>query len=165
MAGGTVASQVTSAQPLVAELHSADEARLLYIDNMRLGLIVIVIVGHMAITYGAPLGEWYYREQGQVGTALAIITTLLLGIGVSFLLGFFYMIAGYFMPRPYDRKGARRFILDRLLCLGLPLLLYAAIINPLVTYWAASHGGYQGSFLHYLPTHFPELANAAVGPL
>ena len=64
MAGRTVASQVTSAQPLVAELHSADEARLLYIDNMRLGLIVIVIVGHMAITYGAPLGEWYYREQG-----------------------------------------------------------------------------------------------------
>jgi len=75
------------------------------------------------------------------------------------------MIAGYFTPRSYDRKGVRRFILDRFLRLGLPLLLYAAVINPFVTYWAASHGGYQGTFLHYVPTHFPELANAAEGPL
>ncbi len=159
MAGETVA------QPVVAETQRAGKARLLYVDNMRVGLIVLVIVGHMAITYGAPIGEWYYREEGEIGTAFAIITMLLLGIGASFLLGLFYMIAGYFTPHPYDRKGARHFILDRLGRLGIPLVLYAIIINPLVTYWAAAHGGYEGSFLQYVPSHFPDLQNAAVGPL
>jgi hypothetical protein len=43
----------------------------------------------MAITYGAPIGDWYYREQGKVSTVFAILVMLLLGIGASFLLGLF----------------------------------------------------------------------------
>jgi glucan biosynthesis protein C len=152
-------------RPLPAEPQPAVKARLLYVDNMRVGLITLVIVGHMAITYGAPIGDWYYREEGEVGAAFAIITMLLLGIGASFLLGLFYMIAGYFTPRPYDRKGAGRFMLDRLIRLGIPLVLYAVVINPLVTYWAAARGGYEGSLLQYVPSHLPDLQKAAVGPL
>ncbi len=45
------------------------------------------------------------------------------------------------------------------------MILYAVVINPLVTYWAAVHGGYQGSFLQYVSTHLPDLQNASVGPL
>jgi glucans biosynthesis protein C len=165
MAAETVASPGTSVRSRVAEAPSAGKTRLCYIDNMRAGLITLVIVGHIAITYGAPTGDWYYREEGVVGAAFAIITLLLLGIGASFLLGLFFMVAGYFSPHPYDRKGAWHFILDRLIRLGIPLVLYALVINPLVTYWAAVHGGYQGSFLHYVPTHLQDLQNAAVGPL
>jgi glucan biosynthesis protein C len=155
----------STAQPVIADTQSAGKARLLYVDNMRVGLITLVIVGHIAITYGAPIGDWYYSEEGKVGTAFAIITTLLLGIGASFLLGLFYMIAGYFTPRPCDRSGARKFILNRLIRLGMPLVFYASVINPLVTYWAAVHGGYRGSFWQYVPGHIPDLRNAAVGPL
>jgi len=136
----------TVAQPVTPGARSAGSDRMLYVDNIRAGLIALVIVGHMAITYGAPLGDWYYAEEGQVSTAFAIIAMLLLGIGASFLLGLFYTIAGYFTPRPYDRKGPGPFVLDRLKRLGIPLVLYAVVINPLVTYWAAAHGGYQGSF-------------------
>lgn len=158
--------------PLISPIKSigfeqklANKTRMLYIDNMRVVLISLVIVGHMAITYGAPLGDWYYREEGNTGTAFAIVTTFLLGIGASFLLGLFYMIAGYFTPRPYDKKGAKQFLAERFIRLGIPLMLYATIINPLVTYWAAVHGGYQGSFLHYVPTHLPDLRDASIGPL
>lgn len=165
MAGETVAPPSTLTGPLAAESHLAGKSRLLYIDNMRVGLIILVILGHMAITYGAPLGNWYYREEGEVGTVFTISTILLMGIGAAFLLGLFYLIAGHFTPRPYDRKGARQFVLDRLIRLGIPLLIYALVINPLVTYWAAAHGGYQGSFLEYVPSHLPELTTAAVGPL
>ena len=152
-------------QSLVAEAPSAIKTRLCYIDNMRAGLITLVIVGHLAITYGAPTGDWYYREDGEAGSAFAIITLLLLGIGASFLLGLFFMISGYFSPHPYDRKGAQQFVRDRLIRLGIPLLLYALVINPLVTYWAAVYGGYKGSFLRYVPSHLQDLQNAAVGPL
>ena len=144
---------------------TAKKSRLLYIDNMRVWLIILVIIGHMAITYGASIGDWYYEEEGQVGVIFEVLTTLLLGIGASFLLGLFYMIAGYFTPRPYDQKGVRIFIVDRLVRLGIPLVIYATVINPLVTYWAGLHGGYKGSFPKYVSTHLPELQNASVGPL
>jgi glucan biosynthesis protein C len=153
------------AQPIAADARSEGSGRMLYVDNIRAGLIALVIVGHMAITYGAPLGEWYYSEEGRVSTAFAISAMLLLGVGASFLLGLFYMIAGYFVPRSYDRKGAGPFVLDRLKRLGIPLVLYAVVINPLVTYWAAVHGDYQGSFWQYVPSHLSDLTNASVGPL
>ncbi len=165
MARETVTSLRAPSQPLAAEPPFAARGRLLYLDNMRVGLITLVIVGHIAITYGAPIGDWYYREEGELGIAFAIVTTLLLGLGASFLLGLFYMIAGYFTPRPYDLKGAGRFILDRLIRLGIPLVFYAFVVNPLVTYWAAVHGGYEGSLLEYVPTHLPDLEKASVGPL
>lgn len=165
MSGDTIIPPGSLAQSIVIESKSGSKARLLYIDNMRVGLISLVIVGHIAITYGAPFGEWYYHEEGQVGTAFAIIATLLLGIGASFLLGLFFMIAGYFTPHPFNRKGPKNFILDRLIRLGIPLILYAVVINPLVTYWAATHGGYQGAFPQYVRTHLPDLQVASIGPL
>jgi glucan biosynthesis protein C len=154
-----------TAQPVARPAVAAGKARLLYIDNMRVGLITLVIVGHMAITYGAPVGDWYYREQGEVSTVFAVLVMLLLGIGASFLLGLFYMISGYFTPGPYDRKGPGPFLVDRLKRLGLPLVFYAVVINPLVTYWAAVHGGYEGSLLKYVPTHVPVLTKASISVL
>jgi len=165
MSGGASVSNEIPVQPASGKPIQTVKTRLLYIDNLRVGLIILVIVGHMAITYGAPLGDWYYNEAGEVGDVFAILTTLLLGIGASFLLGLFYMIAGYFTPGPFDRKGLGRFVYERLVRLGIPLVLYALVINPLVTYWAAVHGGYQGSFNQYVPSHLPDLTNAAIGPL
>jgi hypothetical protein len=66
MAEGAIGAPRDTAQPAARAAVSAGKARMLYIDNMRVGLITLVIVGHMAITYGAPVGDWYYR-----GKALA----------------------------------------------------------------------------------------------
>jgi glucan biosynthesis protein C len=154
-----------TAQPATRAAVSTGKARMLYIDNMRVGLITLVIVGHMAITYGAPVGDWYYREQGEVSTVFAVLVMLLLDIGASFLLGLSYMISGYFTPGPYDRKGPGPFLADRLKRLGIPLVFYAVVINPSVTYWAATHGGYEGSFLQYVPTHVPDLTKASISVL
>ncbi len=165
MAEGAIGVSRGKAQPVARPAVAASKARLLYIDNMRVGLITLVIVGHMAITYGAPVGDWYYHEDGAVSTVFAVLVMLLLGIGASFLLGLFYMISGYFTPGPYDRKGPGPFVADRLKRLGIPLVFYAVVINPLVTYWAAVHGGYEGSFVQYVPTHVPDLTKASISVL
>ncbi len=39
------------------------EERLLYIDNLRVLMIVFVIVQHLAVTYSG-FGSWYYKEGG-----------------------------------------------------------------------------------------------------
>jgi len=52
----------------------------------------------------------------------------------SFVLGFFFMISGYFTPGSYSRKGARTYLRDRFIRLGIPLLVYFFSINPLIVY-------------------------------
>jgi glucan biosynthesis protein C len=139
--------------------------RLLYVDNLRIVLISLVVVGHMAITYGGSIGDWYLSEEGDPGIVFTILASLFLGVGWSFLLGLFYLISGYFTPGPFDRKGVGSFLLDRLKRLGIPLVLYALVINPVVTYLAAVHGGYEGSLWRFVSERTSDLTTASVGPL
>jgi hypothetical protein len=45
-------------------------------------------------------------------------------------MGLFFLLGGYFTPKSYDRKGSRRFMKERLIRLGIPLLLYFLLISP-----------------------------------
>jgi glucan biosynthesis protein C len=46
-------------------------------------------------------------------------------------MGFLFLLAGYFVPRAYDRKGFGRFALDRLVRLGVPTVVFMFILHPL----------------------------------
>ena len=112
MSGNVDKSQIVLPQSFGAEINLPKPPRMFFIDNMRIILIILVIVGHMAITYGAPIGDWYYHEVGEVSTIFSILTILLLGIGASFLLGLFFMIAGYFSPGQLKRKGVKNYFIS-----------------------------------------------------
>jgi hypothetical protein len=51
-------------------------------------------------------------------------------------MGLFMLIAAYFVPGSYDRKGPARFIKDRLVRLGIPLAILSWIIRPGLIYIA-----------------------------
>ena len=114
----------------VAAAQSSSRTRLLYLDNLRMVVITLVVVMHVAITYGAE-GNWNYYEAGEKDALVYLITALLGGIGTAFVMGLLFLVAGYFTPRSYDRKGAGRFLVDRLKRLGLPLLFYGVVILPI----------------------------------
>ena len=78
--------------------------RLLYIDNVRMVLITLVVAGHLAVTYGV-IGDWYYKEKGPTSDIFMFVAIPLGAILTASLLGLFALIAGYFTPRAYDRKG------------------------------------------------------------
>ncbi len=107
------------------------ETRKLYIDNLKTFLIVLVMLLHIAVTYG-PIGFWYYYER------TGLLSTYLLGFFVSFnqafLLGLFFMVSAYFIIPSYHIKGADLFIRDRFKRLGIPLLFYIIIIGPFLIY-------------------------------
>lgn len=106
--------------------------KLLYINNLRIVLITLIVMLHIAITYGAE-GSWYYYEH--TGDVLsAVLLTLFTAVVQSFVLGFFFMISAYFTPGSYSRKGARTYLKDRLTRLGIPLVVYFFSINPLIVY-------------------------------
>ena len=137
--------------------------RLFFIDNLRILLIVLVVLHHLAITYGAP-GSWYY-EEGQPDMTATIIFSLFTAINQAFFMGFFFMISGYFTPGSFDKKGALPFFRDRLLRLGIPLLFYVIFIDPLINYVLALSKGFSGSFLDFLGLYIRNYRGLGTGPL
>jgi len=103
--------------------------RLSYLDNLRVVLTALVVLHHAAVTYShIPL--WYYYEAPHDGSATAL--DVFLALNQAYFMGFFFLIAGYFTPGALDRKGAGRFARDRLVRLGIPLLLFVIVVRAVV---------------------------------
>jgi fucose 4-O-acetylase-like acetyltransferase len=107
--------------------------RLLYIDNLRWVMIMLVVSMHAAVTY-SHLGSWYYMEDRPVGTTDSFVFGTYQVTLQSFFMGFLFFIAGYFVPGAYDSKGPGRFLRDRAFRLGLPLLFFVFILQPVAIY-------------------------------
>jgi len=108
--------------------------RLYYLDYLRAGVVALVFLHHTAITYGAS-GSWYYSDAGSSALSSGLLT-LLAAFDQSWFMGFLFFLSGYLSPPSYARKGAGRYVLDRLSRFGIPLMFYAFVISPL-TVWLA----------------------------
>jgi hypothetical protein len=150
-----------------ADQYTASKPRLLYIDNLRILLTILVILHHLAIGYGAP-GNNIYVEAGKISTVSTILMTLFVAINQAFFMGFFFLISSYFAPRSYDRKGPGPYVLDRLKRLGIPLLFYIVVLDPLINFVMARYRGYPGSLGEFLGLHLQNTLDyraLGVGPL
>lgn len=114
--------------------------RTYFIDRLRVVLTALVIVHHTAITYGGS-GGWFYREVTDGSTASSLLLTLLCAVNQAFFMGMFFLLAGYFTPTSLERKGARHFLQDRALRLGLPLLVFGFVLGPLTEALAGAAKG------------------------
>lgn len=130
--------------------------RLLYIDNLRWVMIMLVVSMHAAVTY-SHLGSWYYMEDSPVSAVETGIFATYQVTLQSFFMGFLFFIAGYFVPRAYDTKGAARFLKDRAFRLGLPLLFFMFVLQPIAIYCISLfHGedvfpnGFVQGYIHYI---------------
>ncbi|MFF3444626.1 acyltransferase [Streptosporangium sp. NPDC002721] len=129
---------------------STASPRLLHVDNLRTALMALVVIHHSAIAY-SNVSRWYYMEppSDPSGTFLDVLLVL----NQAFFMGAFFLVSGLFVPGSYDRKGAGRFLRERLLRLGVPLLLWLLVLRPMVTiggYAAASDAAaQQGAELPY----------------
>ena len=46
-------------------------------------------------------------------------------------MGAFFLLAGYFAPGSFDRKGPGSFLLDKSLRLGIPLVVFYFVLSPI----------------------------------
>jgi len=102
----------------------------LYIDRLRTVMTALVILHHTAITYGS-VGGWFWREIQPSGSLSSQLLVLFCATNQAYFMGFFFLLAGYFTPASLERKGYARFICDRFVRLGLPLLAFGLILGPL----------------------------------
>jgi glucan biosynthesis protein C len=115
-------------------------SRMFFVDNLRVFLTILVVLHHLAITYGAD-GSWFYLERPTTELAGILLTTVLI-LNQFYFMGLFFLISGYFVPGAVDRKGSIRFIKDRLVRLGIPLLVYGLLLSPYVEWVKATQRGY-----------------------
>ena len=113
-------------------------ARTAYIDHLRIALTILVIFHHAAIVYGGA-GGWYWKQEPE-GSARGLL--FFNAFNQSFFMGFFFLLAGYFTPASYEKKGPLRFLGERLLRLGLPLAIYFFFISPLTIALARTADGH-----------------------
>jgi peptidoglycan/LPS O-acetylase OafA/YrhL len=121
------------------------------IDRIRVALTILVILHHTAIAYGGS-GGWYWREEPNGSNVLLVIFN---AINQSYFMGAFFLLAGYYTPASYDRKGAWRFLQERLLRLGLPLLFFSFLLHPLTLALAqsADMASLWPNWRHMMATH------------
>lgn len=124
MAQSAIAYDSTAPGPSIAA-----SGRELYIDGLRTVLTALVILHHTAITYGAS-GGWFWNELHPSSAPSSLLLTLFVATQQAYFMGFFFLLAGYFTPGSLERKGYARFISDRLLRLGLPLLAFIFLLGP-----------------------------------
>lgn len=124
-------------------------ARIFYIDNLRIFLIGLVVLHHLSITYGAS-GGWFYKEvEGDTFTTL--ILTMFTAANQSFFMGLFFLISAYFTHLTLEKKSIGVFIKDRLIRLGIPLIIFYFLLSPITNYIAAHFGRtYEGSFIEFI---------------
>lgn len=140
--------------------------RLLFIDNLRTFLIALVFLDHLAIVYGSPIGGFYGFQLGQIGMPLGLVYISFQTLAQAFFMGLLFLISGYFAVASYDRKGTKTFLKDRLIRLGIPLVVFALLVDPIVEFvLSTSRGWFSGSFLTYMSNSIMHFSGAQFGPL
>lgn len=107
-------------------------SRLLYIDNIKIFLIILVILHHVGQGYGPTGGWWFYMSSQPeklewMGRFFAV--------NASFFMGLFFMISGYFFAPSFDKKGFKKYTIDKLIRYGIPLVFVYWLMMPFIFYF------------------------------
>ena len=113
-------------------MHRAPTTRLVFMDNLRVFLTVLVVAHHAAQPYGPTGGEWPLFNPER-----AAILGPFFAVNAAFFMGLFFFISGYFLPAMCDRKGVNPMLRERFRRLGIPILFFALMVFPAVLYGLA----------------------------
>lgn len=126
-------------------------SRLSYIDNLRGTLIFFVVAMHAAVTC-SHMGSWYYMTPEAPGIGQMVFFGLFQSHLQAFFMGLLFLLAGYFTPASYDRKGFWRFLGDRFVRLMIPALIFIFLIHDTMGHYLLHwhHEGFVASYRYYL---------------
>ncbi len=127
----TVEQRVHTVETARIQAAAGRVRRLFFIDHLRTALVILVVLHHVALVYGASLQGYYYVDP-PFGQPLAFQALLVFAlVNQAWFMGAFFLLAGYFTPGSVDRKGPGPFLRDRLVRLGIPLLLFYFVLSPI----------------------------------
>lgn len=135
----------------------------MYLDSMRTVLAILVVVHHCLAAFagggqrvsprdvndyaylyaggdlrGTYDGSYIYFSVGSFRNGFQAFALAILALNQAWLSPAFYFIAAYFVPPSLSSKGLTEFIIERLIRLGLPFLLYFWFVGPALASLASS---------------------------
>lgn len=105
-------------------------SRLYFLDHLRAALVILVVLHHVALVYGAG-ASFYYVEPPLSDPLAYLILLVFILMNQAWFMSALFSIAGYFTPGSFDRKGSGAFLKARLVRLGIPLIVWIFVLNPL----------------------------------
>lgn len=112
--------------------NSIETKRYDYLDNLKWVLTIIVILHHSAMTASLePIGFNLPPVQESMQYQYSILGTFV-KINVSYFMSLFFFISAYFVIPSIERKGAGKFMLDKLKRLGIPTLITLFVLFPIM---------------------------------
>jgi peptidoglycan/LPS O-acetylase OafA/YrhL len=111
-------------------------SRLFFLDHLRAALVILVVLHHVALVYGAAAPFYYVEPPFTDPQAFTILLVFALG-NQGWFMGALFLIAGYFTPGSFERKGSASYLKGRLIRLGIPLIIFYFILGPISSmgYW------------------------------
>ncbi len=137
-------------------------ARLYFIDNLRTLLVILVVAGHLAITYSG-FGFWAYKERSNDITSYLFFLTII-GYCQAFVVSLFFMISGYFSSESMNRKSFGRFLWSKILHLGIPFLLFYLFLSPVGPYIKSLVKGRDLTYFEFWWLSVKSFKNFQFGP-
>merc|ERR1711968_32986 len=123
-----------------------------YLTNLKTFLTFIVVAHHC-------VGQWYNSSAGGIGTlgydpnesgqplpSFTIFGAFFQTCNQGYFMATFFLISGLFCPKSLDRKGFRNFVLDKMVRLGGPFLIYSVLLGPAMDLWISAYGGFPLSW-------------------
>ena len=109
------------------------DRRAAWVYNLRTAVIVLVVNLHCSVTY-SHVGGWYLHDgaEGSLTDKLPYIFWIF--HLQSFFMGLLFFLAGSFADGALRRHGVGVFLRERAGRLGVPALLYMAVVQPLIVY-------------------------------
>ncbi|UCE80301.1 MAG: acyltransferase family protein [Methanobacteriota archaeon] len=146
---------------------SGGHGRLYFADNLRWSMIVLVVFIHASVTYG-PLGSWFYRDSVNATETSDVILSIFGVFVQGFFMGMLFLLAGYFTPGSFQRKGMTKFVKDRAIRLGVPAMIFIFFIAPPIVYYPNEdywRGQGTATFVEWLGDYLPDPSKWDTGPL
>ena len=118
--------------------------RLYYLDTLKVMLTILVVFHHAAEAY-SPYSAWVYKPSNK--EEMMPLIWHFNSVNAAFFMGLFFFIAGYFVPRSYDKQGIWVFVKKKLLRLGIPVVLVTAFLTYATGHLEVGHLWYVESLL------------------
>lgn len=139
-------------------------SRFFYLDNLKTLVILLVVLSHVAMSFG-PIDGWYYYENNY-----HIYTTFFMywfvAVNQAFAMGLMFMLSGYFTPPSCRKRGAIHFLGNRLKKLMIPFAIYVLLVSPFLNYmYQIYNTGLKQSFFDYYHKQILHLNFNGSGPM
>jgi hypothetical protein len=105
------------------------ENRLIFFDNLRYLMILLVLIFHSGASYSSIVAFWPYHDPNP--SEFVDIVMILLDV---FIMSVLFFIAGYFALPSLQKKGGGNFLKAKLKRLGIPWLVVTVLVLPILDY-------------------------------